>query len=263
MKIKRRVLEEIIVEDKNKESELIQKEFVSRSQLNDNKDLSSFDISNRIGIEIIKTVEMIESLSKTNSMHWINEKLWKNIFSLIYDNSIKGNKLKYMYAFVYYEKDRTKLSRKDKTFGAIIDKSRILSPEVFIKTLEDQVLTESKASLNGQAKYSYIFDKRSVDNKFKHSIEEYLHLFKYIMLSLSGQIDPKIIDIFDPVVYKNTVNYGSEYLFKLPKDKANKEFSQRIATCIYNFCDGDNIDFGSRKERSDNQFLQLVNGNIR
>ena len=234
-----------------------QKEFISKNQLKTNRSLVLFDIPERIGIEIIKTTEMINNLSKINAIHWIKEKLWDNLFSLIIEES--SDRIRYMYAFIYFEEDQNNFKR-DSEFNSIITKSKYSSPKDFISKLEKYILTKSNGD-SDSSKYSYVFDKRPIGSKFNHSIEEYLHLFKYIMLSLSGQIDPDMIDVYSAETYRIKVDYGSEFLSKLPRNVAKKEFNQRIATCIYKFCIGEIMKL-SKKEQKEHQLIELMDGKI-
>lgn len=239
-----------------------QKEFISKNQLDSAESLVAPEITLRICVEIIKTTEMIDSKSGENTIHWISEKLWDNIFSVAIEKWKGGNKnINYLYTLFPFEIDRDYYFNK-RGYSRNLDKLiRTLNNngddafDIIIKA-KKKVLTESK-SRSDKSKYYEIFDRRSINEKFRFDNNSYLHLFKYIALSLSDQIDPKITNLHDSQVYQKRVDYDSDYLSRLSLSQAKKEFNKRVATCIYNFSGG-NLQSLSKKERDRHQLLILM-----
>lgn len=236
-----------------------QKEFISKNQLNSIGSLVEPEITLRICVEIIKTTEMIDSKSGENAIHWISEKLWDNILSVAIEKWKGGYKdIKYLYTLFPFEEDRQDKKDYSHNIYKLTKALNDIGDDAFkiVSKAKKQVLTESKGG-SDKSKYYEVFDRRPRDEKFRFDNGSYLHLFKYIALSLSDQINPDFTNPYDSLVYQKKVDYESDYLNKLPLVQAKREFNKRVATCIYNFSGG-NLQSLSKKEKDKHQLLILM-----
>lgn len=190
------------------------------------KDFSKFDTLDkvfntaipRICLEIMKCIEMYET---EDVSHWVKDKIVKTINEVTVEDLTPQTLLCLGF---------DKLSNKD-LVGAISNSnittrfySLYKSPEDFIKTIKDRLLTETK---KGEPKYKDWFD----NNPIQYSDEEYIDFYKYIALCLSGQLDPDI-DAFDwnieKILKRTKVDYG------LVNNVSVKEKQVLFAKCITN-----------------------------
>lgn len=216
--------------------QLVQKEFVSKNKLVNVNSLVENEIPLRLGIEIIKTTELIHTSSYRNSIHWIYEKLWINIMSNILDKYTINRNIKYMYAFLPFDINRQYIKNSNNCFG-MSGKDIVDVNQKAIKlgyTTADEMINLAKKNILDSNKYRI--------KSYTYSNEDYLFLFRYIMLSLSGKIDPRTnnnpwSELF--LIEREKIDYDSTYLNYLPD--AQKEFNQVVATCIFNFCSDLNI----------------------
>ena len=172
--------------------------------------------SRRACLEIMKCIEMFE-VGALN--HWIKDK--------IYGQSIKDATLfrispAILLSPAIEDRDNGQLGRLFNNINYYnLFKEDFCSAEDYIEYIKVEVLTETK---NGEYKYRKHFEIHG----FKYTVEEYLDIYKYIALCLSGQLDPRV-DEFDWSIEQKIrpmrVNYRLSSVLS-PLDL--------ISTCIYN-----------------------------
>ena len=264
-----RFLSSVTDDNRNDENDvLIQKEFVSKNQLSGGvSSLVDNNIPMRFGIEIIKATEMIfelergEKLGEKFSKHWISDKLWASTLRVC----IKALPKEYMYLFLPFDENRVFLNMGFPKRADIIGKSAELvnsninklynvTPIDFIKLVQKKVLTEASVKTSDEPKYDVVFKGRPYNKKFIYSAEDYLNLFRFIALSLSGQVNPDTIEIYQ-INSRIAINYDSIYLSNMSENQAKYEFNHRVASCILKFR---YLDIDSLKESNPNHSLIML-----
>lgn len=172
--------------------------------------------SRRICIEIMKCVEMFEVGSLT---HWLKDK--------VYGQSIKESYSSFQISPVTLlspaieDRKQGQLNRLYNNRNYYKDFINDFStPLDYINYIKTEVLTETRS---GEPKYRKYFDT----HEFKYTLNEYMDIYKYIALCLSGQLNP-LVDDFDWNIEKRIRPMKVNYTISLnsPIDI--------IATCIYN-----------------------------
>lgn len=265
-----RFLSSVTDDSRNDESDvLIQKEFVSKNQLSGGvSSLVDNNIPMRFGIEIIKATEMMfelergEKLGEKFSKHWISDKLWASTLRVC----IKERPKEYMYLFLPFDENRLNLN-----LGYTLNKSNIIgkhaievndsineqykvTPIDFIKLVQKKVLTEASVKTSDEPKYDVVFKGRPYNKKFIYSTEDYLNLFRFIALSLSGQVNPDTTEIYQ-INSRIAIDYDSAYLSNMSENQAKYEFNHRVASCILKFR---YLDINSLKESNPNHSLIML-----
>ena len=174
----------------------------------------------RICLEIMKCIEMYET---EDVYHWVKDKIIKTINEV----TVEGLTPQTLLCLGF-----DKLSNKD-LIDAINNSntttkffSLYRSPEEFIKSIKDRLLTETK---NGKPKYNSWFD----NNLIQYTDEEYVDFYKYIALCLSGQFDPNI-DNYDWNIEKSLRRIKVCYsLSGVAKDKLLEIISKSITNIVH------------------------------
>lgn len=192
------------------------------TRLNGPEDVLKYE-SEGIGMEIIKTCRMYQSginksgVGDQNIQHWIYEELERRYLSNIFRYN-----LLYSDAFGRIE---TKQSNNKTLEGRY--KTRWVNLNYSMG--KDFIIDCIKKAEKGN-KYIDYFEGNNLHNN-KEEIEFFLRLFKYIALSLSGQINPDIIGFWDKKIDKTIINFGNK---KEQSKQTTAEGRRLICKCIVN-----------------------------
>lgn len=184
-------------------------------------------------LNIMKSIEMwslLDEDGKSYVTHWIGDMVNKELLNKFVKKGIPPQVM-----FCFFEEEPIEISDAlgKNNFDKYILKRDFGYGEEFQKRVKSRLLTEIKRGedpSNG-AKYETFFKNNPITTTNK----EYLIIFKYIALCLSGQLDPNQDNFSESTCYKKILTTNINYADSLPKSKLSHKFlTETIIKCIEN-----------------------------
>lgn len=178
-------------------------------------------LGRRLILEIMKVIEMYDSVLNDNTCHWIG-KAARSMTDIMDTKIFQPQSL-----FSVLDWSRGNYVLGDNVMSEI--KSKYRNPEDFVeRCVMTRLLTESR---NDDVKYSSVIPGRS---SIKTSPSDYVNICKFIMLSVTGQIDP---DNFDYWSMRSTlkgmdIDYDRLNIRVQRSIDRKLELSKTIAKCV-------------------------------
>ena len=196
--------------------EFRQKDFARITKYSDI--LNDAELSYIVPTEFINAIEMYDLEGGKYVNHWIIEKIVNNLFSI----GTKFGIYPQQFLAASFEDNLNSLEKVFGTNSVNKFRKRFQTPEIFIETIKRDILSSSKRSIV-EPKYDKIFRNRNP--KFIYTNEEYIKIFKFLALCLSGQVPEadwdryweignKYVSILD-VNYNTVHNTSDSYICKI------------------------------------------------
>ena len=184
-------------------------------------------------LNIMKAIEMLELDQGAYVKHWIHEMtVDESLFRLIEEANLPAQ-----VGFIGIEPN---VNIKCKVVGTNLYYSDIEpyypDPISYVKFVKNRVLTEVKRGqdkISSSPKYKRWFD----DHPIEKSDLDYVMIYKYIAMSISGQLDPMVDDFFDNNTIRALKTASIDFDRKNPRiGKSVKNLTNIIIDCIKSIC---------------------------